>query len=536
MPDLAPNPSESRVDRSRHKESCWGPVGQRPRLLVDQANPDLTVAALRDILSSAPNLYDRGVPVRLAVDGSGRGGAFAQVMSADDLVLVAHQVCRPFALGAKGGAGAEVDVQLPTSIARMYLGWRGEWRLPPLNGIASAPLLREDGSILSGGGYDPATGIWQEDVPDLTDRIPVTVHRRDALEALRKICRAFRTFCFADANTVFNSKRNIAVVDIDAPPGRDESGFLAALITAICRPSLPLAPGILLRAAPMSGAGTGKGLLARIICLVAFGREPHAVTSGASAEELEKRIAAELMQGNAALFLDNLNNATLRSNLLASAITERPSRVRLLGHSRMLPLNATAFVVLTGNGLSVSEDLARRFVSVNLDAKMEDPESRPFSGDIKARVAERRAELLAATLTIWRWGRQANDITPGRSLGSFEMWCRWVRDPLVTLGCRDPAERIGEAKFHDARRQAIADLFSAWWGKHGGRPVAIRDLHPDVKDVADPHGRGRQYLASHLGSLAGARLAGFVLTRQEATGKWGAATFALRRHIQAKDP
>jgi hypothetical protein len=62
-----------------------------------------------------------------------------------------------------------------------------------------------------------------------------------------------------------------------------------------CRPSLHLAPGVLLRGAAMSGAGAGKGLLARCVCLIAFGRKPHAVTAGANADELEKRISSELM-------------------------------------------------------------------------------------------------------------------------------------------------------------------------------------------------------------------------------------------------
>ena len=47
----------------------------------------------------------------------------------------------------------------------------------------------------------------------------------------------------------------------------------------------------------MSGAGAGEDL-ARCIAMVAFGREPHAVTGGSTAEELEKRISAELMEGN----------------------------------------------------------------------------------------------------------------------------------------------------------------------------------------------------------------------------------------------
>jgi hypothetical protein len=222
---------------------------------------------------------------------------------------------------------------------------------------------------------------------------------KDAEAALRQIRVMFKTFCFADAVMTDSAAGGVAVVDTNAAPGRDESAFLVALLTAVCRPSLLLAPGVLLRAAPISGAGAGKGLLARCICLIAFRREPHAVTAGGSTEELEKRIAAELIEGGRVLFLDNLNNTGLNSDLLASAITERPAKVRVLGKSQMLPLNASAFVVLTGNGLSVSEDLARRFIAVEFDPRSEDPEARPFSNDIRKDVIERRRELLAAALT-----------------------------------------------------------------------------------------------------------------------------------------
>ena len=136
--------------------------------------------------------------------------------------------------------------------------------------------------------------MWCENVPDLTALVPERPTKADATSALRLIRETFKTFCFADAETVDDAVAGVPVVDTSKPPGRDESAFLVALLTAVCRPSLHLAPGVLLRAAPMSGAGAGKGLLARCICIIAFGREPHAVTSGATAEELEKRIAAEL--------------------------------------------------------------------------------------------------------------------------------------------------------------------------------------------------------------------------------------------------
>jgi hypothetical protein len=67
-----------------------------------------------------------------------------------------------------------------------------------------------------------------------------------------------------------------------------------------------------------------------------------------------------LIEAQPALFLDNANGIVLRSDTLDSVLTERPTRVRVLGETRMVPLNSTAFVALTGNGLTVSEDLVRR--------------------------------------------------------------------------------------------------------------------------------------------------------------------------------
>jgi hypothetical protein len=106
--------------------------------------------------------------------------------------------------------------------------------------------------------------------------------------------------------------------------------------------------------------GSGKGLLVRAICTIAFGVRPRAFTAGSERQELDKRLAAELIEAQPVLFLDNANGIALRSDTLASVLTERPARVRLLGQTRMVPLNSIAFVAITGNGLTVTEDLARR--------------------------------------------------------------------------------------------------------------------------------------------------------------------------------
>jgi hypothetical protein len=46
------------------------------------------------------------------------------------------------------------------------------------------------------------------------------------------------------------------------------------------------------------------------------------------------------------IFLDNCNVEQLASNVLAQVITESVVMTRLLGHSRMIPLNTNAFIAV----------------------------------------------------------------------------------------------------------------------------------------------------------------------------------------------
>jgi hypothetical protein len=490
-----------------------------PELRVDSGNLPYTAAALRTLFAEHGRFFDRGLPVKVVRPADGSTPT-ATPLTVSLTVFEAHNVCRPI----KYLRDDAVPVTLPDRVAKMYLEMFGEWDLQPLVGICTAPLLSEHGSIRSPDGYDETSGLWCRAVPIL--ELPDCPTEQDALDALWLLRSTFRTFPFADAARDFDERLGVDVVDLKRAIGVDESAFLAGLLTAVCRPSLFLAPGLLLTAKPYSGAGTGKGLLVRCICAVAFGIRPNAFTPGNDRQELDKRLAAELIEASPALFLDNANGITLRSDTLASIMTERPCRIRVLGSTRMVPLNSTAFVAVTGNGLHVSEDLARRFLTCELDAQCEDPESRAFEPGFLEYIEQHRMELLTAALIIWRWGRQ-NKIKRGMPLGSFERWCTWVRDPLVALGCTDPVERIQATKANDPRRRNIADLFNAWWDVYGPRPIKAADLGETVRHLIDPQNRGRQFVATVLNRLTGTRIAGFVLTQQLPEGKWGATTYAL---------
>jgi hypothetical protein len=198
---------------------------------------------------------------------------------------------------------------------------------------------------------------------------------------------------------------------------------------------------------------------------------------------------------------------------------------RLLGRTKMVPLNTNAFIAATGNAVRISEDLARRFLVVELDAKCENPEQRMFGEPFSASVKRSRADLLGAVLTIWRWGRQTC-LPSGRPLGSFEQWASWCRDPLLALGCVDPVQRVAAAKTQDLYRQQIFEFLKTWHTLHGSTPIKLRDLDPKVSAL---FGGSRQKLATNVRNLEGTRLGGFVLTVNRPQGKWGAADYAVVR-------
>lgn len=506
----------------------------RADLFVNSADLPDTAADLAHNLAQMPHLFDRGGPARLAIDRN-RDGSVVEALTPIGVVNEAHAVVRPWMWVNRNGGMERRGVTLSERVANLYLDHRARWGLRPLDGITSAPLLDADGSVRVAQGYDPETRLWCEGVPAVA--VPDVPSRDDAAAALLRLRWHFRTFAFADAARHPEPMVPVPVVDFSQAPGADESSFLCALLTAVCRPCLWLAPGLLLRAPEVSGAGTGKGLLVRAICAIAFGAKPAAMTAGSRPEEFEKRVGTALMEGGPALFIDNMNSTALKSDVLASAITERPAAVRVLGKSALVRLNPTVFIAVTGNGLTLSEDMVRRFLIVELDAGMEDPEARDFRADFLAETMAAREPLLHDVLTIWRWGRQAGDgLASGRAMGSFPMWARWCRDPLLALGCTDPALRGADAKANDPQRRHIAEVYTAWWNRHHDYPVRVADLHDEVRAILDPAKGTRQSVAAAVAKLEGTRAAGFVLTRTRTPGHWSPDLYTLRQTAASGGP
>ena len=101
------------------------------------------------------------------------------------------------------------------------------------------------------------------------------------------------------------------------------------------------------------------------------------VVATTNSEELEKRLGAAMLSGRALIALDNLNGV-LTSDLLCQAVTQPLVAYRLPGASTENKLTWRSVFVANGNNISIADDLGRRTLLVQLDAKIEKPWQRAF--------------------------------------------------------------------------------------------------------------------------------------------------------------
>jgi putative DNA primase/helicase len=337
-------------------------------------------------------------------------------------------------------------VDCPPKIAAFYMSRMGSWRLRVLMGVISAPVLREDGTVLSQPGYDSESGLLFVSNEDWSD-IPDQPTRDDAKAALEILRAPFEEFPFVSEE--------------------DRAVHIAAILTAIQRRTLEACP-IFGYSAP--APRSGKSLLSESVAIIATGKPVPATAVSGEHEEMRKAIAAALREGHSIINLDNIE-VPLSSPDLARALTQSEYQDRLLGESRMLRLPTNVLWTATGNKLVFRGDLACRALMCRIDSGLERPEARTFKiphlvGSLKAN----RKQFVAAALTILRAFHLAR--RPSQHLsawGGFDNWSASVREPLVWAGMADPC-RTREFVMEDdpEREEWLAGVQCLYKGFAGG--------------------------------------------------------------------
>ena len=354
----------------------------------------------------------------------------------------------------------EVEIDPPKKVAVGLIALRG-WKFPRVAGIIAAPTLRPDGSILCEPGYDEETQLWNDaDVvlPDIPER-PTRAQAKAALKWLKGLLAGF----------AFVSDLDRAVA-------------LSALLTAVLRGALENAPLHFVRA---HTAGEGKSYLIDLVAMIATGRKCPVITGTRSAEEMEKRLGAILLEGSALISIDNLSH-DLEGDLLCQMLTQNLIKPRILGKSETPECEWRGALLATGNNVRPVGDLVRRTLVANLDSKVERPELREFKFNPSKRVKKNRGAYIAAALVIARAYLAAGAPKGGQPLASYDEWSEFVREPLIWLGEGDPARSIEQAREEDPERAAAAELILRWRQRIGvNKPIRTAGIIAIAKQTKD---------------------------------------------------
>lgn len=358
---------------------------------------------------------------------------------------------------------AWVKTDCPIRYAETLLAREGQWKLPVLTGVINAPTLRRDGSILAIPGYDAATGLLFDPLGTVFPTVPEKPGRAAALTGLNVLRSVIETFPF-----VGNADRAVA---------------LSSILTALVRRLIGTAP---LHAFSAPTAGSGKSKLVDIASIIATGHEASVMAQGKNEEEMEKRLGAALMAGDALISIDNCEQP-LGGELLCQALTQKSLKVRVLGKSMNAEVPNNAAIFATGNNLIISGDMCRRSLLCCLDAGVERPELRSFDRDPIGVVMGQRAKLVVAGLTILRAYWVAGKPRQVSQLGSFSEWSDLVRSALIWLGEADPCVSMEEARKADPKLEALAAIMTQWHIVFQERRVTVKEVIDAVRPLSGFH-------------------------------------------------
>lgn len=317
---------------------------------------------------------------------------------------------------------------------------RGQWdTVLPLRGVAEAPVLRPDGTLLCKPGYDEDTALMYQ--PN-AEYLPVTDTSPEAVQqAKEKLFSLVKDFPF------------------ESPAHR--SVWLAALLTPICRPAFEGPAPLFLIDSNVRGAGKTK--LVHLISRILQGADADTMANVTDDVEMEKKIISIARAGDSITMIDDIGSM-LGTPSLNAALTTTRFRGRTMQTQDMASYDLFTVWYATGNNVQVYRDMARRIAHLRLRSNHQNPEYRQLPDILREATVHRIAYLQAAHTLILAWiaaGRPQADLLKG--WGSFDGWNAMVRQIVVWCGEPDPGEtREAMAGHADVEGNALEGLIRGW--------------------------------------------------------------------------
>jgi len=350
-------------------------------------------------------------------------------------------------------AGVPTEQYAPLAIVDAIMQ-RGDWPgIRPLDGVTTAPVFREDGTILSEPGYDATTRLLYAPKRDYPP-VPTDPSPHEVNVALETLTDPFEDFPTAEP--------------------ADRAALLALLLTIAARAAI--AGPVPLTVVTAHTPGSGKTLAIDASTIAMTGHQPDKlmVAGGRAADadaEMRKRIVTFAMEASRVVLIDNApDGAMVASPALAAALTSDELTERLLTTNRRVCVPHRIIWCVTGNNITLASDLARRSLSILLDAKVEDPHLRTGFKipNLLEHVQREHPRLLVAALTILRGFHYAGRPQHGGpALGMFESWDHLVRACVCWATGHDPVTTQERLRGQSPETETLGAVLAAWFADLG---------------------------------------------------------------------
>ncbi len=401
-------------------------------------------------------LFQRqGALVRLVANGSDGGLEIEMAQDSSVFALLVHA-----ANWIKLTEEAVLQVHPPHDLARVMMSFP-QPDLPTIEAVLRTPVFGRAGQLIREAGYHRDERVWlqtreQLDLP----AVPDTPAPEDVVAA--------RSLLFDEL-----------LGDFPFVNRSDAAHGVAAMILPFVRRLFRGPTPIHLIEAPRPGSG--KGLLANVISVVAHGTTCETKTLPGDEEEARKLLTTELIKGRPLILLDNADERKpIQSGALASVTTAEIWGNRQLGKLDSVVVPNLALWLMTANNPKLAGEMARRCIRVRIDPKIDRPWKR---GGFRHQhlldwARENRARLVHAVIVLVKaWLAAGRPEHPVR-LGSFERWSSVVGGIIQAAGISGFLESLDELyDASDKEGQEWRAFADAWWRSFRSAPQKVADLN-----------------------------------------------------------
>lgn len=295
------------------------------------------------------------------------------------------------------------------------------------------PVMRKDGRVeLLKPGYDPEAQIF---TMHSALEIDETMSAKDARLVIENMLREFPFGDFKEDN---DANRAAGVVGLS----RSKAVHVALMVSMFGSGLLSDLANRLHGVYVANAQRSGKTLLAKTGLVTIFGAPARTTTLPRDDNELRKKLTMAALSNAPYFFLDDLEGMLKSQDLNAFMTSPGWSDRKMASHDEMVAQKQTV-VIITGNNLSLSTDIANRTLRCHLYTEEADAQARNIENVIDeeylARSDVRRKVLSALWAFIREWDA-AGRPRKVRVLKGFESWCHLFGGIVQHAGFGDPIE------------------------------------------------------------------------------------------------